>query len=475
MDRLIVLVRHGKAEKLKDGQQDADRTLTAAGKRSLAATLPHAFALLRNDPAFIQGKTVIWTSETVRTHQTAEAVARALGMPADYVDRQCLLGQDEYAFLAEVQECDANVVIAVGHNPFMEGVAQRLCGAAIPLKPGAIGAFRAAEQPDSNHVLWFVQGPQVDRWKTLATLEKIIGARMDAVSQNLDAYLNDPDDVEAMHKFRVSIRTTRSLLAFVAPFVKRSQNREAQAALRALVLETSRLRELDVLCEQAVSLDPPAEELVHAVYAARNAENSRVMEALQSKKAAAQLKRARKAVKHLEWKSGVESRGLSHEDVELRFMSMLQAFEDELGAIDYGDAEATHTLRKHAKRLRYAATWFGDLLSANAADVAEQMKGLQDDLGALCDARANSRIIEGFPREGLVDAATWGLNVLKARQDEFLYSKLRESSAITVEAEQEVALDAAQAQADAAEVKPMQVEADLPKTGPDDAAAAETL
>lgn len=75
----------------------------------------------------------------------------------------------------------------------------------------------------------------------------------------------------------------------------------------------------------------------------------------------------------------------------------------------------------------------------------------------------------------MVDAATWGLNVLKARQDEFLYSKLRESSAITVEAEQEVALDAAQAQADAAEVKPMQVEADLPKTGPDDAAAAETL
>lgn len=455
MDRIIVLVRHGKAQTIEEGQQDVDRALTAAGKRALMATLPRTLALLKSDPAFTEGEVAIWTSPTVRTHQTAQLVAHALHLPENFEDHACFIGQDEYAFLAEVQESDANVVIAVGHNPFMDGVAERLCGVPVPFKTGAIGAFRATEEAASDNLLWFVQGPAVDRWKTLATLEKIIGKRMDAVEGNLEAYLQNSDDAEAMHKFRVSIRTTRSLLAFVEPFMKSEQNREAQAALRKLVLQTSRLRELDVLCDQAVSLDPPAPELMDACWAARRYENERVMTALQSKKSQAALKCARKAIDRMEWKKSVERQGLSHEDIELRFTVMLQAFEDELSSIDYGDVEATHKLRKHAKRLRYAATWFADLLSDTAADVSHQMEGLQDDLGALCDARVNSAIIDSFPREGLSDAAVWGLNVLKARQDEFLYSKLRESKVEVPQTEvvEEVAEDVAQAKADAGEVQ----------------------
>ena len=97
-----------------------------------------------------------------------------------------------------------------------------------------------------------------------------------------------------------------------------------------------------------------------------------------------------------------------------------------LAATDLGAAEATHDLRKCAKRVRYAAENYAAFLDADEAKAAsERMKAIQDDLGALCDARVNVGIIDEFPRKGLSEQTQRDLDALEAKSRYFIAAKLR--------------------------------------------------
>ena len=50
MSKILILMRHGKAQRPIEGQPDFERQLTEAGKRSLAATLPASLAFVPGDP-----------------------------------------------------------------------------------------------------------------------------------------------------------------------------------------------------------------------------------------------------------------------------------------------------------------------------------------------------------------------------------------------------------------------------------------
>ena len=71
-------------------------------------------------------------------------------------------------------------------------------------------------------------------------LARVLREWDDTVERRLKAFLADPDDVETIHRFRISIRTLRSLLVFVSPFLKRRRHRLLQDELRSVVVETSR-------------------------------------------------------------------------------------------------------------------------------------------------------------------------------------------------------------------------------------------
>ena len=91
---------------------------------------------------------------------------------------------------------------------------------------------------------------------TSCFISERLAACADLMVQRRQAFFDDPDDIETNHKFRVSIRTTRSLLSFIEPWVSRKQAKAIQANLKRVVKETSRLRELDVFMSLAESLDP---------------------------------------------------------------------------------------------------------------------------------------------------------------------------------------------------------------------------
>lgn len=156
----LILVRHGKAEAGSFDQLDEERQLTARGLAALRADTGFARSAALLDAGERQHAQV-WVSPAVRTHQTAEALLEVIG-ERPLVDKDCLWEQDSAAFLDELEQSDAQTVIAVGHIPFMNNMVELLSGAYVGFKPGAMAKLHLAGplKPGCADLAWFVQGPK---------------------------------------------------------------------------------------------------------------------------------------------------------------------------------------------------------------------------------------------------------------------------------------------------------------------------
>ena len=125
----LYLVRHGKAE--EGTGDDHERRLTADGIKKLE-TEARVIKELGIRP------TRIYSSPRVRARQTAEIIARALGMDIT-IDEAVNFGFDLSAVARLISGLpeDAQVMF-VGHNPSMSNVVQALTGASVDLKVGGL-------------------------------------------------------------------------------------------------------------------------------------------------------------------------------------------------------------------------------------------------------------------------------------------------------------------------------------------------
>ena len=457
MAKMLVLMRHGKARRPQDGQPDFERRLTAYGARALQASVPCALTLMPKD-ALVE----MWSSPAARAQETAlvaQEACRRVGVcvQPELVLVDALWDQDLPAFVELVQASRADVVFAVGHNPFIETAVGRLTGSYICCATGACAAVlftdegtghavgkhyeaTGVEQGDTEattegageehalsappaRLLWFVQGPRAQHWQTLATMERVLGEAARTVQERWESFLATPDDVETMHKFRVSIRTMRSLLAFVEPWQRSAQNKAGQKGLRGIVRKTSRLREFDVLAEQAHELEGAPVELAAFCEGLAAQERARVYTFLSSKRTAKALRTIVKQLECVQWRKRVEAQGLAPTLVRQRFDMLVQQLDQDMAELDLADAQATHDVRKNAKRVRYDAERFEELLGDDAVDIARGMEAHQDDLGAICDARVNMGIIDELDMSDVPDCVIQGLNLLRAQSEAFLADK----------------------------------------------------
>ncbi len=293
---------------------------------------------------------------------------------------------------------------------------------------GGRSAADVAEPPsgarEEARLLWFVQGPRSQRWKVRAEIEDAVRSWDETTEARIAAFLAAPDDPETMHRLRVSIRTLRSLLAFASPFMDKKRAKAVQRDLRSVVAETSRLREYDVLLAQVAELGMETGDLDAAVRAVRTAERDRVAAFLAGREAKRALGRVRASLRDFPWGEDAARWGIPPEDARARFDGMVRDVEAGFDTVDVADADAVHALRKDAKRVRYAAENLGGVLGAGAVDEARRMVGVQDRLGAVCDARVNVGIVCEFPTEGLSPEARRALGALLERnmafEEEFL-------------------------------------------------------
>lgn len=149
----LYVVRHAHAgDATRWTGDDARRPLTAKGRMQAERLAAHV-AALRIDLE------VIFSSPRVRAHETAEPIARALGMSVRIDER--LAGGLTLPGLEDLlaDSGDLSRVMIVGHDPdFTELVADLMGAPSLPMRKGALARLDAARplRPGGAILRWLI-------------------------------------------------------------------------------------------------------------------------------------------------------------------------------------------------------------------------------------------------------------------------------------------------------------------------------
>ena len=129
--RQLTLLRHAKSSWTDAGLKDRDRPLNERGERD-APTMGRRLATRGARP------TLILTSPAVRARRTAQIIAREIGYPQEFIQREeelYLASPDEIVAVIARQDSSFRDVVVCGHNPGLTELANRLTGAGIDNVP----------------------------------------------------------------------------------------------------------------------------------------------------------------------------------------------------------------------------------------------------------------------------------------------------------------------------------------------------
>jgi phosphohistidine phosphatase len=107
---MIYLIRHADAV---TAEEDPARPLSAKGRDQVARACEH----LRKAAGFAPAE--LWHSPLARSRETAELLARGLGLDARVVLRRGLEPEDDPADVAEDLDSEKRSVAIVGHEPHL--------------------------------------------------------------------------------------------------------------------------------------------------------------------------------------------------------------------------------------------------------------------------------------------------------------------------------------------------------------------
>ena len=229
-------------------------------------------------------------------------------------------------------------------------------------------------------------------------------------------------DLEDVHKMRVAIRHMRSLFRLMEGFYKPRSTESYIADLRRVMRVLGAVRDLDVM---TVDLEGFRQELANeeatAMQDVIDLLDMRRGEARKALVKCLNSKRYRRFMADFSTFLTTPSAGVAAPSTnmvipyEVRHalpplvatqLAQVRAYDSMLAE---ADAETLHDLRIHFKRLRYSLSLFADLLGAQAGEVIEEIKKMQDLLGRLNDIEvAKTNLTELMDDlEGHQNAVIW--------------------------------------------------------------------
>lgn len=148
---LLMILRHGKAEKDSPTGRDVDRPLANRGLRQAE----YVGELLSAAKKPLARPSVILASRAERAKHTASIVAEALGMTVTLEDALTLGNSTGVAMrlVRSLVERDQPVLL-VGHNPQLEDLVSSLTGTASGMSTGELVAVEVVggKQPDARGI-----------------------------------------------------------------------------------------------------------------------------------------------------------------------------------------------------------------------------------------------------------------------------------------------------------------------------------
>lgn len=209
--------------------------------------------------------------------------------------------------------------------------------------------------------------------------------------------LDDPDDIEALHDFRVSLRRLRTILRAFRSDLKPDIRKKDRTRVRKLARSTGAGRDAEVLLEWleairpelAASEGPMADRLATDLTAERDGSYARVLATVGPRfwKLEDRLRR------HLSWlalparptnPASARSFAAALEVLVPKYSRELAAAVDRIQSPE--DNAAVHAARIRGKYLRYLVEPLAEDIPA-VDDLVVRLKGLQDALGDLRDAQ----------------------------------------------------------------------------------------
>lgn len=199
----------------------------------------------------------------------------------------------------------------------------------------------------------------------------------------------DQQDAVGLHQARVALRRLRSALAIHKPMLGDGRAATLNDELRWLAGELGKARDVDVLLDRAVD-----GALRDRLLAARADAYGTAIAALQSPRARALMIDIVEWVAAGDWLSnrdGADLRALPAREFAAKALDRFRRKVKKSGRdLEELDDEARHEVRKAAKKLRYAAEFFGALYDRKRERRRHKrfvaaLEHLQDELGALND------------------------------------------------------------------------------------------
>lgn len=136
----LILLRHGVAQDKALGFPDFDRILTESGRKKLNKFFPKCIDYIHElcKVAGISNDEIeLWTSPKLRAVETAEVLAKMSSWPITRTD-ESLESDDLDAFMKALNESEAKIVIASGHEPGLGIWTNRLTAKDTRFKKGSM-------------------------------------------------------------------------------------------------------------------------------------------------------------------------------------------------------------------------------------------------------------------------------------------------------------------------------------------------
>lgn len=214
------------------------------------------------------------------------------------------------------------------------------------------------------------------------------------MQKNLAWYIMSPQEIEAVHQYRVSIRSFRALISMVKPLIKEDTYGLIQDIFRQKARQAARLRELDVLLEEWDQVRGPEEEdFRQALIRERREEQDHLLTILKEPKAEQEiLFGVNQFISALEMSDWHSIDGIYFMDQRLH--SWYRFTLEALWEMDSFDFPSVHKVRLKSKKYRYISEFFKDYITQTQQGYYKAAKKRQKVLGEVCDALRNQEAVE---------------------------------------------------------------------------------
>lgn len=407
--RELILVRHGMAEDKNVSKNDSERQLIPEGEEQLKKI----FRCL--NPYFKTKNNIwIWTSPMARAMQTGKILSYEI--EGCEISAFNFISSGDYDSMAKtISRCEKNsMIIIVGHEPYLSEWTEKICKKHIAYKKGGVACIKIKSTiPLGGKLKWSLQPKIYENGILTADLdfpkckndknffngkeifykgaEKLLMSGIKEMAYAQKKFIENPDEPESCHQFRVKVRQLISIFSFLKPEIKKTEYKYFQKRLHESAKKFAYLREIDVIMTN-LGQDYPA--IHEKLKEDREAEKGKIFTDMTNKI---------NMEIYFEILAWMDKRPFKHSKSHKksfisysnkRMRKWILRFEEELKSIDFSNIEEVHKLRIKGKKIRYLSSMLREVLENEYESVFPKFKEMQDRLGEICDRQREIQILE---------------------------------------------------------------------------------